>query len=132
MVHRCGSASAWRLQPESARVALPGGSAEIVFPAAVAELPRGGLALFSLLVGGVNDGGFPELPGVAVPPVGGVVCDCGAPPTLSGDVDPVPPPPLPAWPAGPPVPLPEASGALLPAALTLSSPLAGREAIDDT
>jgi hypothetical protein len=122
MVHRCGSASAGRLQPESARVALPGGSAEIVFPGALAESPRGGLALFSPLVGGVNDGGLPELVGVAVPAAGAVVCDCGAPPPLSGDVDPVAPPPLPVWPAAPPVPLPEASGALLPAA---------REAIGD-
>src|SRR5213594_2411594 len=129
MVHRCGSASAGRLQPESARVALPGGSAEIVFPGALAESPRGGLALFSPLVAGVNDGGFPELVGAAVPPAGGIVC--GAPPPLFGDVDPVPRPPVPAWPAAPPVRLPEASGALLPAALTLSSTPAGREAIGD-
>jgi hypothetical protein len=131
MVDQSGSASAGRLQRESAGVALPGGSAVIVFPGALAESPRGGLALLSPLVGGVNDGGFAELVGVAVPPAGGVVCDCGAPPPLSGDVDPVPPPPLPVWPAAPAVPLPEASGALLPAALTLSTPPAGREAIGD-
>jgi hypothetical protein len=131
MVHRCWSASAGRLQPECALVALPGGSAEIVFPGALAELSRGGLALFSPLAGGVNGGGFPELVGVAGPPAGGVGCDWGASPPLSGDVDPAPPPALAVWPAAPAVPLPEASGALLPAALTLSSPPAGREAIGD-
>ena len=102
---------------------------EIVFPGVLAELPRGGLALFAPLAGGVNDGVFPEL--AAVPPVGGVVCDCGAPPPLFGDVDPVLPRPLSFWPAATPVPLPEASGALLLAALTWSPLAAGREAIAD-
>ena len=37
-----GSASAGRRQPECGRSALPGGSAEVVLPGALAELPRGG------------------------------------------------------------------------------------------
>ena len=77
-VDRAGSASAARLQPECARVALPGGFAdfdfpgpladfalpgglaELALPGASAELPRGGLAPVSPLAGGVNAGGFPE------------------------------------------------------------------------
>jgi hypothetical protein len=132
MVRRCGSASAGRFQPESARVARADGSAEIVLPGALAELPRGGLALFSPLAGGVNDGGFPELAGDLVPPAGGGVGDCGVPLPLSGDVDPVSPPPLATWPAAPPVPPPEeTSGTPLLAAITLSPLFSAGEAIGD-
>ena len=58
------SASAASPAAASARMwtrSLPGGSAETVLPGALAELPRGGDALFSPLAGGANEGGPPEL-----------------------------------------------------------------------
>jgi hypothetical protein len=125
-------------QPECARVALPGGFADFDFPGALAEfalpgalaeLPRDGLALFSPLAGGANDGGWPELAGVGWPPPGGFVCDCGGPGPVSGDVDPVPAAWV--WPAALPVWLLEAPGALLPAAPIWPPPRAGGEAIGD-
>ncbi|MEK6328543.1 MAG: hypothetical protein AABM66_13615, partial [Actinomycetota bacterium] len=94
----------------------------------MAELPRGGLALFSPLAGGVNDGGLPEL---AVPPGGAA---CGPSPPLSGDVDPGALP-VPDWPPATSVPPAEAPGALpVPAgasAFAWRPPRAGRGAIDD-
>ena len=48
MIHRTGPASAGRRQPESGRLALPGGSAEIVLPGALARVaPRRAGALLA-------------------------------------------------------------------------------------